>query len=108
LVSNALSPASGESEEEVTAEQSAPDQYGSNYGVFAGGDQSLAYALEVLVSKGGAGVEQALKMVTSTPAHLIGQDDRLGYLRAGRRADMVRLDRDWNLVGVWWGGMALA
>jgi len=52
-----------------------------------------------------AGVDPvaAVAAATSTPAALLGLDDR-GRLATGLRADLVVLDRDWRVRRVMRGG----
>jgi N-acetylglucosamine-6-phosphate deacetylase len=52
-----------------------------------------------------AGVDPvaAVAAATSTPAALLGLDDR-GSLATGLRADLVVLDRDWRVRRVMRGG----
>lgn len=76
-------------------------------GSIAGSDLRLDRAIGIMVRQAGLAPEAALAMATSIPAGLIGAEDRLGYLRPGRRADMVHLDDDYTLAGTWWGGMPL-
>jgi N-acetylglucosamine-6-phosphate deacetylase len=76
-------------------------------GALAGADLRLDAALALMVRRVGVSPEAALAMATSTPAALIGMSARLGHLVPGRRADMVRLNSDWGLTNVWWGGVAL-
>jgi len=76
-------------------------------GTLAGADLRLDRAVSVMVRQVGLAPECALAMATSVPAALIGVADRLGHLTPGRRADMVHLDDDWCLSGIWWGGMRL-
>jgi len=76
-------------------------------GTLAGADLRLDRAISVMVRQVGLAPERALAMATSVPAALIGVGDRLGQLTPGRRADMVHLDDDWTLSGIWWGGMPL-
>ncbi|MGZ4486121.1 MAG: hypothetical protein ACXVW8_17505 [Nocardioidaceae bacterium] len=42
-------------------------------------------------------------MATAVPARLLGRDD-VGHLRPGGPADLVRLDGDGRLRGVWASG----
>lgn len=76
-------------------------------GTLAGADLRLDKALSVMVQDARLAPEKALAMVTSTPAKLIGMGGSLGHLAPGRRADLVHLNRDWQLSQIWWGGVAL-
>jgi len=76
-------------------------------GTLAGADLRLDSALSKMVRRVGIPPERALAMATSTPAALIGMSARLGHLLPGRRADMVRLNANWELENIWWGGVAM-
>ena len=76
-------------------------------GTLAGADLRLDNALAKMVRRVGVPAERALAMATSTPAALIGMSARLGHLLPGRRADMVRLNSNWELENIWWGGVAM-
>jgi N-acetylglucosamine-6-phosphate deacetylase len=43
-------------------------------------------------------------MATSTPARLLGCEDRIGAVAPGARADLIHLDDDLNLRAVWLAG----
>lgn len=73
-------------------------------GVLAGSNLSLLDGVRTMVSQGGASLEDALTMASLAPARAMGLMDKLGTLRAGGRADFVRLTEDGNLLGVWQGG----
>ncbi len=55
----------------------------------------------------GLTLPQALRMATAVPAACIGMGDRLGRLAPGAPADMVHLDAEMQLDGVWRGGVAI-
>ncbi|GBF59032.1 N-acetylglucosamine-6-phosphate deacetylase [Candidatus Phycosocius bacilliformis] len=73
-------------------------------GVLAGSNLSLLDGVRTMVSQGGASLEDALTMASLAPARAMGLMDKLGTLRAGGRADFVRLTEGGNLLGVWQGG----
>jgi N-acetylglucosamine-6-phosphate deacetylase len=74
-------------------------------GTLAGADLTLAEAVKLMVEKVGLPLAQALAMVTRTPARLLGRD--LGALTPGSAADLVHLDADLQLSGVWRAGQRL-
>jgi N-acetylglucosamine-6-phosphate deacetylase len=76
-------------------------------GTLAGADLTLDKAVSVMVKQAGVSPARALAMASSTPATLIGMGETLGYLRPGRRADLIHLDADWQLSKIWWGGVTL-
>jgi N-acetylglucosamine-6-phosphate deacetylase len=73
-------------------------------GTLAGADIDFAGAIRVLVHAVGLTVPQALRMATAAPAAAIGMGDRLGRLAPGLPADLVHLDADLALRGVWRAG----
>uniref|UniRef100_UPI00356392F9 amidohydrolase family protein n=1 Tax=Rhodosalinus sp. TaxID=2047741 RepID=UPI00356392F9 len=74
-------------------------------GTLAGADLDLARAVRVMVAAGAA-PETALAMATSVPARVAGLE--AGRLVPGAPADLVHLDADFALRGVWRGGVPVA
>lgn len=71
-------------------------------GTLAGADIDFAGALRVLVGQVGVPLAAALRMATAGPAGVIGAE--AGRLVPGGAADLVHLDGDLVLRGVWrWG-----
>jgi N-acetylglucosamine-6-phosphate deacetylase len=66
-------------------------------GTLAGADLDLGTALRVLVEEVGVTLTDALKAATSIPADLAGLPDDKGYLRPGRRADLIRIAKDYSV-----------
>lgn len=75
-------------------------------GTLAGADIDMAASLRVLTRDVGLTLGQALRMATVAPALALGRPD-LGRLSAGSAADLVHLDTDLCLTGVWRGGVPL-
>lgn len=73
-------------------------------GTLAGADLTLPQAVRGMVETVGLPLAQALAMVTSTPASLLGKSNTLGRLGPGLPADMVHLATDLQLAGVWLSG----
>ncbi|RCW88166.1 N-acetylglucosamine-6-phosphate deacetylase [Paracoccus lutimaris] len=67
-------------------------------GTLAGADLTLPQAIATLVSQVGIAPERALAMATLEPARLIGLQDSHGRLVPGRKADLVRLGPDFQLI----------
>lgn len=67
-------------------------------GTLAGADLTLPQAVAVLVRQVGVAPERALAMAGRIPAALIGIEDRLGHIAAGRVADLVLLDAEYRLL----------
>ena len=70
-------------------------------GTLAGADLTLPDAIALLVNDIGVAPEHALRMATATPAGLLGLGDSHGRLTPGRRADLVRLGPDFQVVEHW-------
>ena len=73
-------------------------------GTLAGADLRMDRAIRTLVEQVGIPLDRALAMATSEPARAVGIGDRFGALAAGRRADMILLDDDLTLQGIWQDG----
>jgi N-acetylglucosamine-6-phosphate deacetylase len=69
----------------------------------AGGTSHAADLVRRCVVHAGVDPVAAVAAATSTPASLLGLDDR-GSLTTGLRADLVVLDRDWRVTRVMRGG----
>jgi N-acetylglucosamine-6-phosphate deacetylase len=67
-------------------------------------DGALAVALDGL----GIPRPEAIEALTATPARILGLGDRLGMLAPGFAADVVALDDDLAIRGVWANGVRLA
>lgn len=75
-------------------------------GTLAGSDLAMDQAVRNLVAMTGCSLVEAVTAAATTPARLLGDDDR-GVLAPGRRADLVVLDGDGHLVATYVGGEAL-
>lgn len=51
---------------------------------------------------------EVIRMASLTPARIAGRDKELGSLEQGKQADVVVLDRDWNVQRVFIDGVELA
>lgn len=69
-------------------------------GSIAGSTLTLDRALRRAVTVDGLPVEDAVAALSANPARLLGLDDRIGSLEAGKDADLVVLDADFVLRGV--------
>jgi len=72
-------------------------------GTLAGADISLPHALRWMVQIAGIGLAEALAMMTSVPAQAL-ELERYGTLNAGASADLVLINDDFTLGGVWRAG----
>ncbi|MEO5600583.1 MAG: N-acetylglucosamine-6-phosphate deacetylase [Cyclobacteriaceae bacterium] len=61
---------------------------------FAGSVATADRLVRNMISKGEVPLTDAVKMITSTPARIIGVSDRKGTLAPGKDADIVIFDRD--------------
>jgi N-acetylglucosamine-6-phosphate deacetylase len=73
-------------------------------GTLAGSLLSLDQALRNLVEFTGCSLEDAICAVTQVPARLLQLDASLGNLKVGAKADLVFLDSDLQVTGVWLNG----
>ncbi|MDR1262748.1 MAG: N-acetylglucosamine-6-phosphate deacetylase [Oscillospiraceae bacterium] len=72
-------------------------------GTLAGSVLTMRLSLRNMVTVVGVPIAEALPMYTSTPARLIGETQR-GRLAEGMIADVVVLDRAFNIRAVWVSG----
>lgn len=72
-------------------------------GTIAGSTSTLYDILKCAVSFG-IPFEDAVKMATLTPARAIGADGNVGSLKVGKDADITVLDKDLNIVKVYYKG----
>lgn len=72
-------------------------------GTLAGASAGITDALRTC-RRAGVPLVEALRAATATPARVIGRDD-LGEIRAGTRANLVELDANLDVVGVWLDGV---
>ncbi|MEU1270928.1 N-acetylglucosamine-6-phosphate deacetylase [Streptomyces sp. NPDC005799] len=69
-------------------------------GSIAGSTLTLDRAFKRAVTVDGLSVEDVVAAISSNPARLLGMDDRIGSLEAGKDADLVVLDHQFDLKGV--------
>jgi N-acetylglucosamine-6-phosphate deacetylase len=62
--------------------------------------------MRLMAEQVGVGVGDAARMAATNPAALLGLGDR-GQIEAGRRADLIVLDRELKLKAVFVGGREL-
>ena len=56
--------------------------------------------IKVAVTEAGLPLEDVARMVSETPAKIMGVYDRKGSLERGKDADIILMDGDLNLTGV--------
>jgi len=72
-------------------------------GTIAGGTSTLYDVVKSAVSFG-IPLCDAVKMATLTPCRAVGMDDRVGSLEVGKDADITVLDKDLNVIKVFYKG----
>lgn len=75
-------------------------------GTLAGSDLDMAAAVRNSVKWLGLSVEEASLMASEAPARFLNLDASYGRLEAGARADLVWLDKDLQVRGVFIGGVS--
>ena len=75
-------------------------------GTLAGAVQNL-YEDMVNAIRFGIRPEEAILAATLNPAKVIGADEEIGSLEAGKRADFIVCDEKWNLKEVYLGGVRI-
>ena len=67
----------------------------------AGSIATMDHLVRTMVNKASIPLGDAVRMASETPARIMGIYNRKGSLEVGKDADMVMLDRDLNVAGVW-------
>ncbi|CAM3295435.1 MULTISPECIES: N-acetylglucosamine-6-phosphate deacetylase [Paenibacillus] len=73
----------------------------SNRNSLAGSTLTMIKGFQLLIREVGLSLEQASLAASTNPARKIGIDDRTGSLEAGKLADVLLLDHELGLQGVW-------
>lgn len=71
---------------------------------FAGSVATADRLVRTMVRMAGLPLHEAVAMMTLHPARLLGRENELGSLEAGKKADMVLLDAQLRACRVWVGG----
>ncbi|MEO3750725.1 N-acetylglucosamine-6-phosphate deacetylase [Streptomyces sp. B6B3] len=69
-------------------------------GAIAGSTLTLDLAFRRAVTVDGLSVPEVVRAISATPARLLGIDDRVGSIEAGKDADLVVLDEGYRVAGV--------
>jgi len=75
-------------------------------GQLAGSDLDMITAVRNAASFAGLSPYEALRMASSYPAHALGLEAQLGYIRPGFRASFIEVDENLNLFRTWIDGEA--
>ncbi|MEK5435617.1 MULTISPECIES: N-acetylglucosamine-6-phosphate deacetylase [Paenibacillus] len=75
-----------------------------NPAALAGSTLTMIRGFRYLIQEVGLSLEEASRAASLTPAISIGMERSIGTLEAGKRGDILRLDAELNLRGVWIGG----
>lgn len=77
----------------------------ADHSSLAGSIATMDVLIRTMVQKADIPLEDAVCMASTTPARLMGVDDRKGSLQRGKDADIVVLDRNLNVRAVWSEGV---
>lgn len=73
----------------------------ADHSSLAGSIATMDTLVRTMVQKADIPLADAVRMVSETPARLMGVSDRKGTLQRGKDADIVILDRNLNVRAVW-------
>ncbi|WP_435052783.1 amidohydrolase family protein, partial [Faecalibaculum rodentium] len=73
-------------------------------GNLAGSTLNVNRGLQIMVERAEVPWQSAINAVTLNPAKMMGVDDRKGSLQAGKDADIVVLNSDYDVVACWCRG----
>lgn len=73
-------------------------------GTLAGSDLDMLAAVKNTVEMVGLSTEEAIRMATSYPAAMMGEQDNLGAIEAGYSASMILIDDNYQLIRSWING----
>lgn len=76
----------------------------ADHSSLAGSLATMDVLVKTMVEQAGVPLEDAVRMASSTPARILGIDDRKGCLKKGMDADIVILDDEINVRAVLSGG----
>lgn len=71
---------------------------------FAGSVATADRLVRVMYHQAGTGICDAVKMMTATPARILGIQDRKGTIAPGKDADLLVFDDDINIKNVFFAG----
>lgn len=68
---------------------------------FAGSVCTADRAVRTMYKDAGVPLHDAVKMMSATPAHIVGEYDKIGSIAAGKKADINVFDEDINIRCTW-------
>jgi N-acetylglucosamine-6-phosphate deacetylase len=74
-------------------------------GALAGSDLDMITAVRNAARFAGLSPFEALRMASTYPAHALGLEKQLGYIRVGYKASFIEIDDDLKLFGSWVDGV---
>jgi N-acetylglucosamine-6-phosphate deacetylase len=86
-----------ETKEGYYPHQLAGDKYES-CGILSGSALTMIKGVKNLVESAGIELSEALRMASLYPARLLRMSNQLGMIKKGFRADLVCLDKDYNII----------
>ena len=69
-----------------------PDLNYDDEGKLAGSRMTLENGVRNMMTHTGYGLCHAIRMASLTPAHMLGIDDKVGSLQAGKKANLIIID----------------
>jgi N-acetylglucosamine-6-phosphate deacetylase len=82
------------------------DRLVSEEGVLAGSTLTMVAAVANAIEQGRIGLEDAVRMASTTPAHFLSLAGETGAIEPGLRADLVAMRDDFTVTQTWIGGAA--
>jgi N-acetylglucosamine-6-phosphate deacetylase len=73
-------------------------------GTLAGSTLTMNAAVRNMIAQTGVDLRRAVAMASSTPAAFLGLSDRTGTIAPGLSADLVLVDKDWQVKRSWIAG----
>ena len=70
----------------------------------ASGVMGMDHCIRTMLRATGAPLHEVVRMASLTPAKIVGLDREIGSIEPGKRADLVVMDHDLNVVQVYVGG----
>ena len=77
-------------------------------GTLAGSTLTMNAAVRNMIAQTGVDLRRAVAMASSTPAAFLGLSDRTGTIAPGLSADLVLVDKDWQVKRSWIAGREAA